>query len=108
MSNILRRRYGVKLLVGYATVAVFILSVGFVTDDAAATMMASVAGLLTLGSITGTTTIATLRRIERDAAAIADGNLKTEVHANRHDEFGRLSMAIDQMRRSLRDRITEL
>lgn len=55
-----RGRYRIKLAVGYGTVMAFMLVVAIVTSDAIATAIAGITGLLALGSITGSTSLATL------------------------------------------------
>ena len=108
MWKLIRSRYGVKLALGYATTGAFVASVGFLTGSVAATVIATVSGLLALGSITGTATLSAAQEIEREAQRIADGDLDREVHTQRTDELGRIYQAVDGMRVSLSERISEI
>ena len=106
MYRPLKSSYGWKLLLGYAITGGAITAVGGATGSAAATVGMAWAGLLALGSITGTNTIGSVVELEQRATAIADGELDTPVQSSRIDEFGRMYDAIDTMRRSLAAEIT--
>ena len=105
MGHALRGSYGTKLVLGYVITGSMTTVVGVVTGSVAAAVMMTWAGLLALGSITGTNTIASIEELETRAIAIADGDLDTEIESNRYDEFGRLFAAIDTMRGSLAEEI---
>ena len=104
----IRSRYGAKLALGYATTGAFVASVGFLTGSVAATVLATLSGLLALGSITGTATLSAAQEVEREAQRIADGDLDREVKTERTDELGGIYDAIDGMRVSLSERIADL
>jgi methyl-accepting chemotaxis protein len=103
-----RRRYGVKLGLGYVATAALLVSVGATTNDVTSTVVAGIAGLLTLGSINAAETIASVKEIAAQTEQIADGNLEQEVSSTRVDEFGMLASSIEDMRQSLRDRLEEM
>ena len=105
MGDALRRSYGTKLILGYAITGGMTTLVGVVTGSVGAAVMMTWAGLLALGSITGTNTIASVEELEIRARDIAEGDLNTEIYSNRYDEFGSLFSAIDTMRGSMSDEI---
>ena len=105
MLDSIRTQYRVKIVLGYAATWGLIAIVGVVTGEAAATVLAAAVGLLALGSITGTSTAASVRQLAEASDAIADGDLDEPVRSPRVDEIGRLYGSIDEMRRSLADRI---
>ena len=100
--------YGAKLGVGYVATGAFIVAVGLATDDANATIVAAVAGLLTLGSINAAETIASVTEIGAQTRRVANGDIDQEVRSTRTDEFGELAGSIEQMRVSLKDRLAEM
>jgi methyl-accepting chemotaxis protein len=102
-----REHYERKLAIGYAVVMVYVVAVAVVTGEALGTAVAAVSGLLALGSITGATSLATLNQLERQATAIAEGDLDTEVSSPRVDQFGSVAGAIEEMRVSLTEEIEE-
>jgi len=101
-------RYGVKLAIGYIVTAVFIAATGVATQSAGSTVIAAIAGLLTLGSINAAETVATLEEITLRTQQVAEGNLNQELSMSRTDEFGDLAAAINDMRGSLQTRIIEM
>lgn len=107
MSHLIRGSYGTKLVLGYAVTGGMVTLVGLTTGSVEAAIMMTWAGLLALGSVTGTNTIASIVELERRAVAIADGKLDTELRSGRVDEFGTLYSAIDTMRNSLSEQIIE-
>jgi Methyl-accepting chemotaxis protein len=104
----IRQSLAVKRLVGYTVTGLLVAVVGVVTGSANATILAALSGLLALGSISGTATLETVDQLERQATAVADGDLQQQVSSQRKDELGRLYVAIDQMRQSLATQIAEL
>lgn len=103
-----RRSYGLKLSIGCVATAVFITVVGLSTNDAGSTVIAGIAGLLTLGSINAAETVATLRENTRQIQQVAAGEVETEITTKRDDEFGVLVETIDQMRASLAAQIEQV
>lgn len=101
MLNAVRNSYAVKLILGYVVTGSMVTAVGLVTESVGAAILMTWAGLLALGSITGTNTIASIVELEQRATDIADGKLDTELRSGRNDEFGQLYDAIDVMRNSL-------
>lgn len=105
MSNPVIESYGTKLLIGYGATASVVTGVGVATGSVAATVAMTWAGLLALGSVTGTSTIASVTELQKRTAAIADGDLDTRLPTSRTDEIGGLFRSVDAMRRSLSDEI---
>ncbi|CCQ35819.1 sensory rhodopsin I transducer transmembrane region [Natronomonas moolapensis 8.8.11] len=105
MLSRIRESYGIKLLIGYAITGSIVTVVGVTTGSVAATITMAWAGLLALGSITGTSTIASVTELRKRTGAIADGELGTHLPSNRDDELGDLFRAVDTMRWSLSDEI---
>lgn len=105
MLDSIRTQYRVKIVLGYAATWGLVATVGFVTGETAATVLAAAVGLLALGSITGTSTAASVRQLAQASDAVADGELDEPVRSPRVDEIGRLYGSIDEMRRSLAERI---
>jgi len=108
MWALIRSRYGTKLAIGYAVTGGFVAAVGFLTGSVAATVLATASGLLALGSITGTATLAAAKEVEREAQRVANGDLDRAIETQRTDEVGGIYAAIDAMRVSLSERIEEL
>jgi len=88
MWALIRSRYGTKLAIGYAVTGGFVAAVGFLTGSVAATVLATASGLLALGSITGTATLAAAKEVEREAQRVADGDLDRAIETQRTDEVG--------------------
>ncbi len=66
--------------------------------------------VITLGLVgvtIGTNTIVSLRRISSKAQAMSEGDLDVDLSTTRNDEFGTLYDSFDQMRASLREKISE-
>jgi methyl-accepting chemotaxis protein len=105
MLSRIRGSYAIKLLLEYAITGVVVTIVGATTGSVAATITMTWAGLLALGSVTGTSTIASVTELRRRTGAIADGELGTQLPSSRDDEFGDLFRAVDTMRRSLSEEI---
>jgi methyl-accepting chemotaxis protein len=84
-----------------------IVTVGLVTGSGLSAAVAACAGLLTLGSIVGTMTTTTLTDLKRQTTALTEGNLDQSLTSHRTDEFGDLYRAVDELRKSLQERIAE-
>ena len=100
--------YGLKLGLGYIATGGFIVAVGLTTGDVNATIVAAVAGLLTLGSINAAETIASVVEINAQTERITRGEIDREVTSTRTDEFGQLARTIDGMRASLQRQLEEM
>ena len=103
-----RDSYGAQLGAGYVATGGFVVVIGLVTNEVNATIVAAVAGLLTLGSINAAETIASVTEIEAQTKRISRGEIDREIESTRTDEFGRLAGSIEEMRLALKDRITEM
>jgi methyl-accepting chemotaxis protein len=106
--SVIRQSYGAKLGVGYVATGALLIAVGVLTQDAASTVIAGIAGLLTLGSLNAAETVASVTELSAQTQRVADGNLDTEIVSTRTDEFGDLADSIERMRVSLRDRLAEM
>jgi|GEM_PF-1011818 Methyl-accepting chemotaxis protein len=104
----IRNSFAAKQAISYLITGLFVAIVGVLSGSATATVLAALAGLLALGSISGTATLESVYQLERQASAVADGELETTVDSQRDDELGQLHDAIEEMRQSLAAQITEL
>jgi methyl-accepting chemotaxis protein len=71
------------------------------------TILTAVGSLLVVGTVLGRRTTTTLRELTGRAEEMADGDLDVELETDRVDEFGRLYAAVDEMRESLRQTLSE-
>jgi len=70
-------------------------------------LLVAVISLALIGVTIGSRTTLSLRRLSRKAEAMAGGDLDVDLVTGRTDEIGQLYAAFDEMRASLRERITE-
>jgi methyl-accepting chemotaxis protein len=70
-------------------------------------ILVAVISLGLIGVTIGSRTTLSLRRLSGKAESMATGDLDVELETGRSDELGQLYWSFDQMRESLRDRITE-
>jgi len=70
-------------------------------------ILVSVISLALIGVTIGSRTSLSLRRLSGKAEAMATGDLDVDLTTGRTDEIGQLYWSFDQMRTSLRERITE-
>jgi methyl-accepting chemotaxis protein len=108
LVRVVKNRYGAKLGLGYIATGGFIITVGLVTNEVNATLVAAVAGLLTLGSINAAETVASITEMSAQTKRVAEGDIDRGVSSSRGDEFGRLASSIEEMRVSLKQRISEM
>jgi methyl-accepting chemotaxis protein len=99
--------FATKYAAAYIATGLMIAAAGLVTGSALTGAVATFVGFITLGSIMGSITITTLTDLHMQTLAVADGDLDRTLYSNRRDEFGEMYEAIDELRRSLRDRIKE-
>jgi signal transduction histidine kinase len=67
----------------------------------------AVIGIAVIGGTVGRSTAAAVRRLAREAQAVASGDYETEIEQTRSDEIGELAAAIEQMRDRLVRRLRE-
>lgn len=106
--GVVKNRYGVKLGLGYIATSGFVMVVGLVTNEVNATIVAAIAGVLTLGSINAAETVASITEMSAQTKRVAEGDIDNGVSSSRSDEFGRLASSIEEMRVSLKQRISEM
>ncbi|WP_435067348.1 methyl-accepting chemotaxis protein [Haloplanus sp. C73] len=70
-------------------------------------ILVAVISLALIGVTIGSRTTLSLRRLSGKAEAMANGDLDADLTTGRTDEIGQLYRAFDEMRTSLRERITE-
>ena len=73
MLSLIRSRYGAKLGLAYVATGGLLVAVGLATNDVSSTVVAGVAGLLTLGSINAAESVASIKEIRAQTATVASG-----------------------------------
>jgi methyl-accepting chemotaxis protein len=78
-----------------------------INSDLVGLILFAVINLGLVGVTVGTNTITSLRRLTDRAQRMGDGDLDVDLSTSRDDEFGVLYRSFDEMRSSLREKITE-
>ncbi|MFB6087029.1 MAG: methyl-accepting chemotaxis protein [Haloarculaceae archaeon] len=78
-----------------------------INSDLVGLVLLAVINLGLIGVTIGTNTIVSLRRISERARAMADGDLDVDVETTREDEIGTLYRSFQDMRDSIREKISE-
>jgi methyl-accepting chemotaxis protein len=78
-----------------------------INSDLIGLILFAIINLGLVGVTVGTNTITSLRRLTDRAQRMGDGDLDVDLSTSRDDEFGVLYDSFDEMRSSLREKITE-
>lgn len=65
----------------------------------------AIVGVSVIGATIGRTTVGSLRDLSEKATAIEDGDYEVDLDSDRRDEIGQLYASVDNMRRTLVDRL---
>ncbi|MFC7138084.1 HAMP domain-containing protein [Halobaculum litoreum] len=107
MVRLLRQSFAAKLVVGFALTTGAVVGYGLVTRNVVGTILMATAGQVVLGAYLGTNTVVSMRTLEEQTEAIADGDMDVRVRTSRVDELGRVYSSVDRMRRSLASRVAD-
>lgn len=78
-----------------------------INSDLIGLILFAIINLGLVGVTVGTNTITSLRRLTDRAQRMGEGDLSVDLSSSREDEFGVLYRSFDEMRSSLREKITE-
>jgi methyl-accepting chemotaxis protein len=78
-----------------------------INSDLIGLLLFSIINLGLVGVTIGTSTIVSLRSLSSKARAMGEGDLDVELSTTREDEFGTLYSSFEQMRTSIREKISE-
>ena len=78
-----------------------------INSDLIGLLLFAIINLGLVGVTIGTSTIVSLRSLSQKARAMGEGDLSVDLSTTREDEFGTLYNSFDQMRTSIREKISE-